>query len=220
MTDLSHAIAGMFERNVDAAVSSLREPATTEVARARRISALLVETLGGYAFGTVAGQLVRATATWFGATEAGLLRAAISATTTSPRRFDAASVDAVLAHAPVVLAGELVTGLRARLAIAALDVKRLIAAAEAILPADRSRTSGAMFSELKQDSVFEDRLSLEITTGWIYASAVIEREPVRVPNISARAQDLWQMWSRLAGRPVPVPARDPARIGGYISRVG
>jgi hypothetical protein len=220
MTDFSHAIAGMFERNVDAAMSSLQEPATTEVARARRISALLVETLGGYAFGTVAGQLVRATATWFGATEAGLLRAAISATTTSPRRFDEASVDAALAHAPILLARELVTALRARLGTAALDVKRLVAAAEAILPADRSRTSGAMFSELKRDSVFEDRLSLEITTGWIYARAVIEREPVRASDISPRARDLWQMWSRLAGRPAPIPARDPARIDGYISRVG
>ena len=139
MTDFSHAIAGMFERNVDAAVSSLQEPATTEVARARRISALLVETLGGYAFGTVAGQLVRATATWFGATEAGLLRAAISATTTTPKRFDEASVDAVLAHVPIVLTRELVIALRARLGTAALDVKRLVAAAEAILPADRSR---------------------------------------------------------------------------------
>jgi hypothetical protein len=222
MTDFSHAIAGMFERNVDAAVSSLQEPATTEVARARRISALLVETLGGYAFGTVAGQLVRATATWFGATEAGLLRAAISATTTSPKRgvVDEASVDAVLAHVPIVLTRELVTALRARLGTAALDVKRLVAATEAILPADRSRTSGAMFSELKRDSVFEDRLSLEITTGWIYARAAIERNPVRAPDISPRARDLWQMWSRLAGRPTPVPTRDPARIGGYISRVG
>jgi hypothetical protein len=95
-----------------------------------------------------------------------------------------------------------------------------VVAAEAILPADRSRTSGAMFSELKRDSVFEDRLSLEITTGWIYACAVIERAPAQAPDISPRARDLWQMWSGLAGRPMPVPTRDPARIGGYISRVG
>lgn len=220
MTDFTDATARMFERNVDAAAPSLREPATIEVARARRISALLVETLGGYAFGTVAGQLVRATATWFGASEAGQLRAAISASTTTPSRFDEAAVDAALAHAPVVLARELARDLRVRLHVAALDVNRLVAAAEALIPADRARTSGAMFSELKRDSVFEDRLSLEIATGWAHACAVIERAPIQLPEISPRARDLWQMWSRLAGHPIPAAVRDPARMSGYIARVG
>lgn len=220
MTDYTDAISRMFERNVDAAVPSLREPATIEVARARRISALLVETLGGYAFGTVAGQLVRATATWFGASEAGLLRAAISASTTTPPRFDEAGVDAALAHAPAILARELARDLRVRLHAAALDVNRLVAAAEALVPADRARISGAMFSELKRDSVFEDRLSLEIATGWAHACAVIERAPIQLPDISPRARDLWQMWSALVGRPMPAAVRDPARMSGYIARVG
>ena len=220
MTDFSAVITHMFERNIDAAATALREPATTEVARARRISALLVETLGGYAFGTVAGQLVRATTTWFGAEQAGLLRVAIASAPTPPRRFDEAVVDAALAHAPVVLSRELVTGLRVRFAAAARDVKRLVAAAEASLPADRARTSGAMFSELKRDSVFDDRLSLEITTGWSYACSAIERVPFLSLGISPRARDLWQMWSRLAGSPVSDPTRNPARNDGYIARVG
>lgn len=221
MTDFTDAIARMFERNVDAAAATLREPATVEAARARRISALLVETLGGYAFGTVAGQLVRATATWFGTSEASLLRAAISTTTTtSPPRFDEDAVDAALAHAPVVLAHALVRDLRLRLHAAALDVDRLVEAAAVILPADRTRTSGAMFSELKRDSVFEDRLAVEITTGWAHACAVIERTSIQDLEISPRARDLWIIWTRLAGRPAPVPVRDPARMDGYIARVG
>ncbi len=220
MTDFTDAIARMFERNIVATTPSLREPTTNEVARARRISALLVETLGGYAFGTVAGQLVRATATWFGASEARRLRAAVSASTTTPSHFDETQVDAALGHAPVVLARELVRDLRIRLRTAALDVNRLVAATEALVPADRARALGAMFSELKRDSVFEDRLALEIATGWTHACAVIERAPIQLPDISPRARDLWQMWSRLAGRPSPTAVRDPARMDGYITRVG
>ena len=54
---MSDALARMFDRNVTTAI--LREPNTREVARARRIIGLFVETIGGFAFGTFAVKLAR-----------------------------------------------------------------------------------------------------------------------------------------------------------------
>jgi hypothetical protein len=77
-----------------------------------------------------------------------------------------------------------------------------------------------MFSELNKDSVFDDRLSIEISIGWRYACSVIERTPVELPDISPRARNLWHIWCGLAGRPIVETRRDPAHLSGYITRVG
>ena len=214
MTEFSDAIATMFERNLGAVV--LREPATKEHARARRVVELLVETLGGYALGSAAGQLVRAVETWFGPDEPAA-RAALAPVPAKRRAFDAGEIDSPFR--PLVLRGEFAAALRARLGDAAREHDRFVQAVQALLPADRTRTSIAMFSALKRESVFEDRLSAEILTGWSYACAVIERTPIEPRDIAPRARLLWDKWARLAGGQIVKPAREPAQQGGYITRV-
>jgi len=217
MTAYADAQLRMFHRNVDAAAArALDEPRTTEPARARRIVALLVETLGGFAYGTAAGELVRAVSTWFGAERASLVRSALPSTV---QGFEAdAELDFQLTPPPVSV--EMLGLLRARLNVAACDLAALQAATVAMSPTENLRMSDAMFSELNRDSVFTDRLEIEIRTGWTHACAAIERRRPTIQNISPRARNLWSTWSRLAGNPDPGPTRRPDYLNGYIVRVG
>jgi hypothetical protein len=221
MTEYPAAIARMFERNLEAVAATLPEPQTTTPARARRIVELLVETLAGYAYGTVVGQLSRAVSSWFGAEHSLFVR---SAPVPKRQRVRNENHDVriarALAHAPLDLGHEFKVALETRLGITARDVADLALGVEAILPTDQQRMAAAMFSELNKDSVFEDRLAIEIATGWEYASAAIERRPYAVLEISPRARELWQTWSRMVGAPAPDAVRDPVQSGGYISLVG
>ncbi|HET9988542.1 MAG TPA: hypothetical protein VFQ65_08475, partial [Kofleriaceae bacterium] len=200
MTEYPAAVARMFERNVEAVAATLPEPQTTTPARARRVIELLVETLAGYAYGSVVGQLSRSVSSWFGAEYSLAVRAA---PVPKRRRVRNENHDVriarALAHAPLDLGHEFRVALQTRLGITARDVADLVFGLDAILPAGQTRMAGAMFSELNRDSVFDDRLALEIATGWEHASAAIERRPYATLQISPRARELWQIWSRLAG---------------------
>lgn len=215
------AVARMFERNIETVCATLPEPKTTAPARARRVIELLVETVAGYGYGTVAAQLARAVASWFGAEHARYVRSA-----PVPRRWRTRNenhdvrIARALAHAPLDLGHEFKVALQARLGVTARDISELVLGLVAILPTDQERMAGAMFSALNRDSVFEDRLALEISTGWTYACAAIERRPQPLVEASPRARDLWQVWSQLVGAPVPEPRREPLLSGGYIALVG
>jgi hypothetical protein len=125
-----------------------------------------------------------------------------------------------LAHAPLDLGHEFKVALQTRLGITARDISELVLGLVAILPTDQDRMAAAMFSALNRDSVFEDRLALEISTGWTYACAAIERRPQPLVEASPRARDLWEIWSRLVGAPMPQPRREPILSDGYITLVG
>ncbi|HEY6032598.1 MAG TPA: hypothetical protein VIV58_00025 [Kofleriaceae bacterium] len=215
------AIARMFERNVETVCATLAEPTTSAPARARRVIELLVETVAGYAYGTVAAQLARAVSSWFVAEHSLYVRSA-----PVPRRQRARNenhdvrIARALAHAPLDLGHEFKVALQTRLGITARDVGELVLGLVAILPTDQERMAAAMFSALNRDSVFEDRLALEISTGWIYACAAIERGPQPAVEASPRARDLWRIWSQMVGAPTPQPSREPILSGGYIALVG
>ena len=212
MTAYADAMLRMFHRNIER-VTTLGEPRTTRPARARRITALLVETLGGFAYGTAAGQLERAVAVWFGPERKRVVRDAIQVPTHRVERVFELEPDPSFAR-------DMLAALRTRTTVAARDLAALEAAVVAILPADHARLADAMFSELNRDSVFDDRLEVEIQTGWTFACAAIERRPVQTLEISPRASNLWAMWSQLAGNPAAEPARSPDHLNGYITRVG
>jgi len=217
--DYVAAIARMFERNVEAVM--LPEPTTGAPARARRVNELLVETLAGFAYGTVAAQLARAVSTWFGAEYSLYVRSApLPKRRPSRNENHDVRIARALAHAPLDLGCELKVALQTRLVITSRDIADLVLGLVAILPTDQERMAGAMFSSLNRDSVFDDRLAIEISTGWAYARAAIERTIVPVVDASPRARDLWQKWSTLAGAPMPEPTRDSVHLGGYIALVG
>jgi hypothetical protein len=221
MTAYSDAIGRMFERNVEEAKPALHEPITSEPARARRIIELLVETLGGFAYGTVAGQLARSAGRWLGAEYGRFVRTA--PVPRRPRLRNPAHdvwFARALAHAPLDLGHEARLALDTRLAATVRDLGELAASLEAILPGELADAAAAMFSELNRDSAFDDRVTQEIGIGWEHACAAIERRPVAVRTLSQRARDLWTLWSRLTGAPVAEPVRDPARLEGYIALVG
>jgi len=210
------AIARMFERNLAAATPGLAVPVTTEPARARRIVALLVETLGGYAFGLVAGELGRAVSTWFGAGPAGRVRGAARATaphTHVASTFDDAKLALELVQ-PRDLAGELVAALPVRLALVGEQLAELVDDATRALPSE-PQALAALTSQLSTALERDDRLAVEILTGWRHACAVIER---RAPDVEAspRARELWRTWSQLAGQ----LELEPAGERDLVMRIG
>ncbi|CAN5578494.1 hypothetical protein BH11MYX1_BH11MYX1_14260 [soil metagenome] len=215
MTDYADSMLRMFHRNIDAAAASdLHEPRTREPARARRIIALLVETLGGFAYGTAAGGLARAVSTWLGAEHAGMIRRAMPA---APYLCPERDFHLV---APSPLAAEMLATLRARVGLAARDLGALAAATMTGLPAQDGRAHDAIFSQLNRDSGFEDRLEIEIRTGWTHACAAIERCRPPIADISPRARFLWSTWLKMAGSPDPETSREGHPASGYIVRVG
>jgi hypothetical protein len=56
----------------------------------------------------------------------------------------------------------------------------------------------AMFAQLREASLLDERLRDELATGWACACAAIEAAPSPAIH-SARSRALWQVWSRLAG---------------------
>ncbi|MFT3693159.1 MAG: hypothetical protein QM831_08460 [Kofleriaceae bacterium] len=213
MTDYANAIARMFERNINAAV--LVEPVTQKRARALRIVDLYVETIAGYAYGCVAGRFARSVQSWFGAEPAALIRAAAMSHSSTKKPE---SLDEQLA-APLALRHEAAQKLTSRLGRVVRDLENLVGAAGAILPTDRSRTTEAMFSELNKDSVFDDRIQIEIQTGWKFARAAIEEVPYTPSDLTERARNLWETWSKMAGTPIAQPTREPLTADGYIALV-
>ena len=222
MIDYAQASLRMFHRNLEAAAATpLDEPHTTEPARARRIIALLVETLGGFAFGTAAGPVLRAVLTRYGAGCAGSLRAALSP---GPRAQDTDHL--LLLDDEPALSTRMLARVRARVSVAARDLSGLQAATLAAITAIDSGSSStrgtgaeAMFGELHCASLVSDRLELELRTGWVHACAAIERRQPRESQSSPRARELWASWSRLAGNP-PAPGRAAVHREGFITQIG
>lgn len=221
MTEFLAAIAKMFERNLEAVAAALEEPTTSEPARARHVVELLVETLGGFAYGIVAGQLSRAVAPWFGpALAASVRNQPVPAHRPSRNDNHDVRIARALAHAPLDLGHEFKVALQNRLAVVMRDLTMLVHTLGANFPEGQARMVEAMFSGLNKDSVFDDRLAREISTGWIYACAAIERRPVEAVSGSPRARDLWRTWTRMVGAPLGDAGRDPVHSDGYITRVG
>ncbi|MEO6775194.1 MAG: hypothetical protein ABI467_19675 [Kofleriaceae bacterium] len=182
---------------------------------------LLVETLAGYAYGLVKAQLARAVSSRFGAEHASRLRSAPPPRCERARNGNhALEIARALAHAPLDLGHELEVALQTRLGITVHDIADLVDSLVAALPAGQGRVATTMFSELNRDSVFDDRLGVEIATGWEFASAVIERRRFASSSLIARHRILWITWSDLAGAAGSEPVRGPVHSGGYIALVG
>jgi hypothetical protein len=200
------SIATTFERVLADDVPTLHEPSADNPQRALQIVGLVAETIAGLAVGIVAGELERATRTWFDASTAAELRGLFDASIggrvarpVSSRRF---LPDADLR--PIV--DELGIRLRPRLRYVAADLAYAIERAYV-----RLRTP-AMFAVLAEHSLLDERLRVELATGWACACAAIEGRPLPTIQGSARSRALWQAWSRLAGLERSVPDTYIARI--------
>jgi hypothetical protein len=215
MRDYQAAIGAMFERSIAEARPSLREPQREHHnAHARRVVAMLVETIAGFAVGIVTRDFARAVNAWFGADAGALVHAAIPA----PRRR-AKTADEII-DAPIkLMRDEFAEQLRDRLAHTARELGATIDVVAARLPGERSRAAVAMFGELARGAEYDDRLARELSIGWACACAAIEHMPMPSIDTSPRSRDLWRIWSELAGNPAPSESRQGAQREGYIALV-
>lgn len=214
------AMARMFERNVTAAGAQLRAPMTPDPARARRLVAFLAETLGGYAYGIIAADLCRAIARSLGADVATRLRTHAREAYPQLRTEASAELDAELIrelrHGRRDLASELIATLRIRLAVVTGQLAALVAGATRDVASEPQRNA-VWIAQLAVELEHDDRLALEIATGWRHACAVIERRALEIDG-SPRSRELWRTWARLAGHAEVQPPIE--RAGEYITRIG
>jgi len=215
MDDYATAIAEMFERSIAEARGALAR--SREVPEARRIAALLVETIAGYAAGLTTRELARTVNAWYGASAAALVHAAAPEPRTRRVRTRDEGLDSPVA--PNVR-DDFVDMLRARLAETAAELRAMIEVVAARLPGDRSRAATAMFGELARTARYDDRLAREIAIGWRCACAAIEHTPMPDVDGSPRARDLWRIWSELVGNPRASETRQGVQRDGFIALVG
>ena len=218
MRDYQAAIGVMFERSIAEARPSLREPQREHrTAHARRVIEMLIETIAGFAVGIVARDFARAVNAWFGAEAAALVHATVPA----PKRAHRAKTADEILDAPIkLMRDEFVEHVRDRLAQTGRELSSVVAVVGARLPAERGRAAEAMFGELSRTSEYDDRLARELSIGWACACAAIEHMPMPIIQTSPRSQDLWRIWSELAGNPPPSETRQDAQREGYIALVG
>ncbi|HEY1547868.1 MAG TPA: hypothetical protein VGG28_08610 [Kofleriaceae bacterium] len=218
MRDYQAALGTMFERSILEARPSLREPQREhQDAHARRVVEILVETLAGFAVGTVTRDFARAVNAWFGADAGALVHAAVPA----PKRTRRAKLADELIDAPITLMrDEFGEQLRDRLAQTARELSAMIEVVAARLPGERNRAAVAMFGELACGAEYDDRLARELSIGWACACAAIEHMPMPVIETSPRSRDLWRIWSELAGNPAASKSRQAEQRDGYIALVG
>ena len=117
------------------------------------------------------------------------------------------------------LVDELGARLQLRLRLATAEIRELVAATVAVVPAEREHTLAAMFDRSIRDSMFGDRLAETVEIGWQCACAAIEHAPMPELAGSARSRELWRAWSDLVRRYRPAPARNPLQEAGYITLV-
>jgi hypothetical protein len=225
-----HAIqsaAGRYASFVDAALAralrhatrELSEPRVGDPARAVRLVAPLVETLTGFAIGTIASELLRGMRRWVGADSVSEVRARLGiewpracrdarAAECTPYLHDAS-------HRPLV--NELACSLHLRFCRMSRDVAQLIATAQQC--ARSPSNLDVMLGLLAQEEHVEQRVAAEIAFGWtMYLAALARRTYPATDQRSARSQALWLAWQhQLDG--APAATRTELQESGYIMLV-
>ncbi len=210
-----NSIAATLELVVTERVTPLREPLAVRPEKAFQIIGLVVETIAGFAIGSVAGELARGVRRWFGAEGETLATFVRSHVPPGPRARPFAIACRFLADAETrPLVDELGARLQPRLRLATTEIRALV---EGIV--ERVADPSAMFDRLIAESMFGDQLAETIDHGWRCACAAIEDAPMPELAGSSRSRALWHAWSELAGMSKPAPASGALEAAGYITLV-
>jgi len=193
----------------------LIEPRIENPQRALRVLDCLVETMTGFAIGTVAGDVFGGVRTWFGDDGLVALRRQLGSWPHACRDATPIELTYLEDAAQRPLVNELANKLHVRFCRVSRDVRDLITAIEA----ERLPVADAMFGLLATEENLERRLLAELTFGWSMFMAAIARRPFPSrENRTARSQALWLSWEhQLGGR--PVLTRSEQEQAGYITLV-
>lgn len=216
----SNVVDATLARVLDQAIAGLIEPRVTDPQRALEVLDCLVETIVGFAIGTIAGDVFRGVRTWFGDETLGALRERLGAGWPRACRHGVALDRAYLDDADKrPLVDELAKKLHVRLCRMTRDVLDLIDAVYSSIEPTRRHLLTVMFDLLAKQENLETRLLAELTFGWsMYIAAIAERAFPPRDNRTARSQALWLAWEHQLGGS-PVLTRDETEAAGYITLV-
>jgi hypothetical protein len=219
---IERSLAGALRTAVD----TLAEPRVTDPDRALHRLGCLVESLAGFALGSIAGELITGLRRWFGDDVAAAVAARVRTSWPTAARAPVASgetrylADAQAQARPLV--DELASRLHVRFCRASIDLRALVATIEDVVAErapDRPRSLAIMLDQLARDEARASRLAAELAFGWrVFVAAVTGKPFPATTDLCARSQALWLAWQhQLGGR--PAVTRDEPQRAGYIMLV-
>ena len=203
-----------FERVLVSLAPKLVEPSPSDVARAKRLLGVLVETLAGVAVGLAAGRVVTAVGRELGTTVRDVIVRELDANPwlpTSPRSPGLVS-DATRRS----LVTELAAILQPRLCREVPGSRLLVAAIRdsvARTVPHRIATFDAMLDRLATDEVAAFRFGEHLLIGWQAFCAALTGTEAEVVAGSERVHATWRAWRDHATHASPTPPAFILRIG-------
>jgi hypothetical protein len=216
----SDVIEATLARALRGGTRDLIEPRVDDPKRALAIVSCLVETLTGFAIGSIAGEVFGGVRTWFGDDELGALRRRLGS------GWPVACTESVAAETPYLvdaanrpLVDELARKLHVRFCCMSRDVEELVAAVRSSVAPERGHRVGVMFDLLMKEENVEQRVVAELGFGWSMGVAAMAGRPFPSrQQRTARSQQLWLAWEHaLCG--APVLTRGEIEQAGYIMLV-
>jgi hypothetical protein len=198
----------------------LLEPRVSQPQRAIEMVNCLVETMTGFAIGTIAGEVFGGVRTWLGEEALVDVRRRLGSAWPVACAESVAVETAYLQDAATrPLVDEVAGKLHVRFCRMSGDVGALVAAVNASVDAPRSQRAGVMFDLLMKEDNVEKRVLAELGFGWSMCLAAIAGRPFPSrQERSARSQVLWLAWEhQLYG--APVLTRSEPEEAGYIMLV-
>ena len=212
-------IEATLARVLRKSTQDLVEPRLGDLQKAIRILDRLVETIAGFAIGTIAGEVFGGVRTWFGEeTLLELRRQLGSAWPASCAQSGALETPYLEDAAERPFVDELARKLHVRFCRMSEDVQALLAAVDSLCESRRHRV-GVMFDLLAKEENVEKRVQAELMFGWSMCIAAVTGHPLPTrQERTARSQALWLAWEhQLCG--TPVLTRAEPEQAGYIMLV-
>jgi hypothetical protein len=220
----------VLARALRQATADLIEPRVTDPKRALDVLGRVVETLTGFAYGTIVGELVRGVRRWFGDEIATDVQRTLTMACAAPVTTNGVGYLEDANERP--LANELASALHLRFCAMSRDVQALVASVLALVDqrAPHKRGLVAVMLELSsQDDTIEQRIAAELAFGWQVFVATVTARPIPSTDArTARSRALWQAWHEQHAQRTATPTprerddsqqRDDLQQAGYIMLV-
>jgi hypothetical protein len=202
--------------------ADLLEPRVSEPKRALEVLGRVAETLTGFAYGAIVGELVRGVRRWFGDEIATDVQRTITTACGTPLVANGVVYLADAHERPLV--NELASVLHLRFCAMSRDVQALVAAVVAKVDRRAPHKQGlvaVMLDLLAKDDTIEQRIATELSFGWQVFVAIVTAKPFPSMDArTARSRALWQAWQEQhAQRTGALRDRDGSQQAGYIMLV-
>jgi hypothetical protein len=223
IASFTDATASMLSRSLRKAVDPLAEPRPLDRDHAAKILRCFVETMTGFALGTITTEVFAGVRPWFGDEIVAEAQAALRGRWPSPAREAALPETRYLedaANRPLV--EKLASRLHVRFCQLSPDVRALLATINDIVERrtpQQQHTIGVMLDLVQRTDTIETRLGDELAFGWTIYDALVSSRPI--PSTEGRwhrSTALWQAWLEQLGMGA-AHERSEHEEAGYVALI-